>query len=86
MGTPPWYIGTEGPGWDTCGMKPEGKEVDGTKLVGGTPGLGMGGRPPGLDAERGRGGPDRLAAGMGGGPGGGKVGGRPTGIGGGWNV
>lgn len=34
-------------------MRPEGKEVDGTKPVGGTPGLGMGGRPPGVVDEGG---------------------------------
>lgn len=34
-------------------MMPDGKEVDGTKLVGGNPGLGMGGGPPWVDDEGG---------------------------------
>lgn len=45
---------------------PEGTEVDGTNPIGGTPGLGVGGRPPGVEDEGGSGGPDKLAAGMGG--------------------
>ena len=46
-------MGTGAPGWEVGGMKLEGKEVDGIKPVGGTPGLGMGGRPPGVDDEGG---------------------------------
>lgn len=61
-------------------MGPEGKEVDGMKLVGGTPGLGMGVRPPGLDDGGGSDGPDKLAAGIEG-PGGGKPEGPPMGMG-----
>lgn len=49
----PGYMGTGAPGWELGGIKPEGKEVDGMKPVGGTPGLGMGGRPPGVDDEGG---------------------------------
>ena len=77
-------MGTGAPGWELGEMGPEGKEVDGMKLVGGTPGLGMGGRPPGgrpLGADDGGDiwGPDRLAAGIEG-PGGGKPEGPPPGI------
>lgn len=73
-------MGTGAPGWELGGMGPEGKEVDGMKLVGGTPGLGIGGRPPGVAEEGWRGGPDKLAAGIEG-PGGGKAAGPLTGIG-----
>lgn len=41
----PGYIGTGAPVWELGGIRPD-KEVDGMKLVGGTPGLGIGGRPP----------------------------------------
>lgn len=44
-------MGTGAPVWELGGIRPEGKEVDGMKLVGGTPGLGMGARPPGVDDE-----------------------------------
>lgn len=44
------------------------------KLVGGTPGLGMGGKPPAADDEGGSLGPDKVAAGIEG-PGGGNAGG-----------
>lgn len=81
---PPGYMGTGAPVWELGGIRPEGKEVDGMKLVGGTPGLGMGGRPPWVDDEGWSGGPDKLAAGKEG-PGGGKAVGPPTGIGWGWN-
>lgn len=37
--------------------------MGGMKLVGGTPGLGMGGSPPGVDDGGCKGGPDKLAAG-----------------------
>lgn len=50
---PPGYMGTGAPGWELGGMGPEGKEVDGMKLVGGTPGVDDGG---------GSAGPDKLAA------------------------
>lgn len=59
---PPGYMGTGAPGWEVGGMA--AKEVDGMKTVGGTPGLGIGGKPPGVDDEGGNGGPDKLAAGM----------------------
>ncbi len=61
-------------------MGPEGKEVDGMKPAGGTPGLGIGCKPPGVDDEGCRGGPGRLAAGKEG-PGGGKAEGPLTGMG-----
>lgn len=77
-------MGIGAPGWELDVMGPEDKEVEGMKLVGGTPGLGMGGRPPEGDVAGWSEGPDRLAAGIGG-PGGGKADGPPTGIGGGWN-
>lgn len=54
------------------------------KPVGGTPGLGMGGRPPGVDDEGGSWGPDKLAAGIEG-PGGGNTGGPAVDGGCGWN-
>lgn len=76
----PGYIGTGAPVWELGGIKPEDKEVDGMKLVGGTPGLGMGGRPPGVDDGGWSGGRDKVAAGTDG-PGGGKALGPPTGIG-----
>lgn len=72
-------MGTGAPGWELGEMGPEGKEVDGMKLVGGTPGLGMGGRPLGADDGGDSWGPDRLAAGMEG-QGGGKPEGPPPGI------
>lgn len=75
-------MGTGAPGWELGGMGPDGKEVEGMKLVGGTPGLGMGGIPPGGDVEGCSRGPGKLAADMGG-PGGGKAEG--PGIGWGWN-
>lgn len=81
---PPAYMGTGAPVCEVGGMGPEGREVGGRKLVGGTPGLGMGGRLPGVDDIGGSGGPDRLAAGTGG-PGGGKAAGPPTDMGCGWN-
>lgn len=74
-------MGTGAPCWELGGMGPEGKEVDGMKLIGGTPGLGMGGRPPEVDDGGGSAGPDKLAAGMEG-PGGGKPEGPPMDIGG----
>lgn len=60
-------------------MGPEGREVEGMKLVGGTPGLGIGGIPPGADDG---GGPDKLEADIEG-PGGGKEEGPLMGCG--WN-
>lgn len=80
--SPPGYMGTGAPGWELDGMGPDGKEVDGMKLVGGIPGLGMGGRPPWADDECCSGGPDKLAAGMEG-PGGEKAEGPLMGDG--WN-
>lgn len=47
------------------------------KLVGGTPGLGMGGSPPGVDDGGCKGGPDKLADGTEG-PAGGKAAGLPV--------
>lgn len=79
---PPAYMGSGAPACDVGDMGPEGMEVGGRKLVGGTPGLGIGGRPPGVDDICGSGGPERLAAGTGG-PGGGNAAGPPTDIG--WN-
>lgn len=81
---PPGYMGTGFPAMELSGMGPDGKEVDGMKHVGGTPGLGIGGRFPGVDDEGCSWGPDKLAAGIDG-PGGGKVDGRPMGTGWGWN-
>lgn len=75
-------MGTGAPGWEVGDMGPDGKEVDGMKLVGGTPGLGIGGRPPGVEEGGGSGGPDKLAAGIEG-PGGEKAEG--PGIAWGWN-
>lgn len=77
-------MGTGAPVCEVGGMGPEGREVGGRKLVGGTPGLGMGGRLPGVDDIGGSGGPDKLAAGTGG-PRGGKAAGPPTDMGCGWN-
>lgn len=77
---PPGYMGTGTPDWELGGMGPDGTEVDGMKLVGGTPGLGIGGRPPGVDDGGCSGGPDKLAAGTEG-PGGGNAEGLPMGIG-----
>lgn len=74
---PPGYMGTGAPGWELGGMGTDGKEVDGMKLVGGTPGLGMGGMPPVIVDEGCSIGPDKLAAGIAG-PGGGKAEGPPT--------
>lgn len=73
-------MGTEPPCWELGGMEGEDKEVGVMKLDGGTPGLGMGGMPLGVDDEGCSGGPDRLAAGIEG-PGGGKAEGTPVGIG-----
>lgn len=81
---PPAYMGTGAPVCEVGGIGPEGREVGGRKLVGGTPGLGIGGMHPGVDDIAGSGGPDRLAAGMGG-PGGGKAAGPLIDMGGGWN-
>lgn len=78
----PGYMGPGAPGCELGGVMPEGTEVDGTNPIGGTPGLGVGGRPPGVEDEGGSGGPDKLAAGMGG-PVGEK--GPPVEIGCGWN-
>lgn len=76
-------MGTGAPGWELGGMGPDGIEVVGMKLVGGTPGLGIGGIPPGVEDEGCRGGPDKLAADIGG-PGGGQAEGPPMSIGWGW--
>ena len=73
-------MGTGAPGWELGGKGPDGIEVDGMKLVGGTPGLGNGGAPPGFDEGGCRTGPDKLAPGMVG-PGGEKAEGPPMGTG-----
>lgn len=57
-------MGTGAPGWELGGMKPEGKEVDGMSPVGGTPGLGIGGRPPGVEDGGDSEGPDNPVAGI----------------------
>jgi len=77
-------MGTGAPGWELGGMGPVGEELNGMKLVGGTPGLGMANRPPEVDDGGGREGPDKLADGMEG-PGGRKPEGPPTALGWGWN-
>lgn len=77
---PPGYSGTGAPVWELGGFRPEAKEVDGMKLAGGTPGLGMGGSPPGVEDEGCCGGPDKFAAGTEG-HGGGKAVGLLTGMG-----
>lgn len=71
---PPGYMGAV---WELGGMGPVGEEVDGMKLVGGTPGLPMVNMPPGVDVGGDSGGPDRLAACIEG-PGGGKTEGPPN--------
>lgn len=53
--------------------------MGGMKVVGGTPGLGMEGSPPGVDDGGCKGGPDKLAAGKEG-PAGGKAAGLPVAI------
>lgn len=73
---PPANMGTGAPDWELGDKGPDANEVDGMKPVGGTPGLGIGGKPPGVDDKDGSGGPDKLAAGIEG-PGGGKAEGPP---------
>lgn len=59
----PGYTGSGAPVWELGDIRLEGKDVGGMKLVGGTPGLGMGGSPPDVDDGGCKGGPDKLAAG-----------------------